>query len=653
MILGILDRDGQCSGLRQDLLPLTAQISEARDSQPFRVWEDDHLAFLSVPLQIDTLDEAPQPFVNEAQTIAVVFEGKIYNLQEIKKLLGTDYKFRTECSGEALVYLYDKYQDAFLDRVNGNFAFALWDKKNHRLLLGRDRLGIEPLFYFDDGKRLIFSSSLRAISGTGWVTKQLNHEAVLQYLLYCYSPAQETFLEKIYKLPPGHILSCNGSGSSIKQYWRLSFAESQLKSEEEYREEILSLIADAIRVRLAPKDSPGVFLSGGTDSSTIVCLASKMLSEPMVTLSFRCDGVSYDESAYARLVAQRCGTAHFEIRYRPDDLWLMSRAVESMDEPFCDIGIEIATYLLGHTAKGKVSYVFSGEGGDELFGGHPVYIADKLAAVADRLPRAIVNPLARALQRIPDNDQKKNLQVKVKRFAYGLSFQPELLSHRWRIYYTPQELRGVCSKDFLAHCDMDKMYDGVLRHNREADGADPLSRSLYSDYQTLVDFYLRRLRLLRAFRVESRLPLLDHRLVECAAKIPSRLKIRGLGDTKYIYKKVLAGIVPREILYDRPKLGHSVPMKNWLRQNERIKEWMIETLSDGCFGQRNFFSPGVVQRMIEEHLRKTHNHSHRLWGLIVLELWLRDFFRSGRSVPTALWLMNGASTRIANLGHIA
>jgi asparagine synthase (glutamine-hydrolysing) len=636
MILGILDRDRQTSDLKQELNRLAAQISEASNATPAIIWRGQNLAFVSVPHQIDTLDETPQPFMNDDQTIVLVFEGKIHNLKEVKKLLGSDYRFRTECSGEALVYLYDKYHDAFLDQVNGKFAFALWDEQNHRLLLGRDRLGIEPLFYFDDGKRLIFSSSLRAISRTGWLPKQLNHKALLEYLLYCYSPAQETFVENIYKLPPGHLLSCNGSGTSIKKYWHLSFAETQLKSEEEYREEILSLIEDAIRIRLAPNGSPGVFLSGGTDSSTIVCLTSKMLSEPIVTLSFRCEGVSYDESAYARFVAQRCGTSHYETRYRPDDLWLMSRAVEWMDEPFCDIGIEIATYLLGHTASGKVSYVFSGEGGDELFAGHPVYVADKLAAVADRFPRAIVNPLARALQRIPDSDEKKNFQVKVKRFAYGLSFQPELLSHRWRIYYTPQELREVCSEDFIAHCDMDKMYDGILKYNKEADGADPLSCSLYSDYQTLVDFYLRRLGLLRAFRVESRLPLLDHRLVECAAKIPSRLKIRGVGDTKYIYKKVLEGLVPREILYDRPKLGHSVPMKNWLREDGRVKEWMIDTLSDNCFRQRNLFRPSVVQRMIREHVRKTHNHSHRLWGLIVLELWMRDFFRSSRDQIASL-----------------
>jgi asparagine synthase (glutamine-hydrolysing) len=269
--------------------------------------------------------------------------------------------------------------------------------------------------------------------------------------------------------------------------------------------------------------------------------------------------------------------------------------------------------------------VLSGEGGDELFGGHPVYVADKFAAVVDRFPRFLVNPLVQTLQRIPDSEQKKNLQVKLKRFAYSLSFPSELLSHRWRVYYTPQELQELCTGDFIASCDTQQLFDGMLKYTQEADGPDQLSRSLYSDYYTLVNFYLRRLGLLRSFSLDSRLPLLDYRLVEYAAKIPSSLKVRRLSDTKYIYKKVLEGVLPREILYDRPKLGHSVPMKNWLRDNAKVQEWIAKLLSDASLEKRGFFHPLVVRRMIEEHISKRQNHSHRLWGLLVLELWLRSW----------------------------
>jgi asparagine synthase (glutamine-hydrolysing) len=322
-------------------------------------------------------------------------------------------------------------------------------------------------------------------------------------------------------------------------------------------------------------------------------------------------------------VADKFHSQHTEVEYQAEHLPLIHKAVRLMDEPFCDIGIEIGSYLLAQAAAGKVSYVFSGEGGDELFGGHPVYVADKLASVVDRVPDFILEPLARQLQRIPDNDQKKNLQVKIKRFAYSLSFPSELLSHRWRTYYTPEELRELCTPDFLDSCDTQKMFDGMIQLNREADGRDQLSRSLYSDYQTLVAFYLRRLELLRAFSLESRLPLLDYRLVEYAARIPSRLKVKGLSDTKFIYKKALEVLLPRHILYDRPKLGHSVPMKNWLREDSRVQEWVEETLSEDCLKSRGMFRPSAVRRLLSEHLHKRHNHSHRLWSLAVLELWLR------------------------------
>lgn len=626
MILGVLDKEGQGTDLKQDLLRITARMGPGRRAGEAGVWTNRHMAVCSISPQIDTLDQVPQPFTNEDQTVIVICEGRIHNTAEIEKLLGPDHRFQTKYPGEVLGHLYEKFKEDFLDRVNGNFAFALWDERTQKLLLGRDRLGIESLFYCNQDRRMIFSSSLRALGATPWIDKQLNHQAVLQYLLYCYNPGEETFLQNAYKVPAGHFLSVNGSGVSLKKYWRLSFAETHVKTEEQYREEVLDLFQDAIRIRLEPDRHLGVLLSGGTDSSAIVSVASQMSTQPLHTFSFRCEGRSYDESPYARFVAQHYGTQHTEISYRPEDLSLISRAVESMEEPFCDIGIEIGTYLLGQAAHGRVSYVFSGEGGDELFGGHPVYVADKLATLVDRLPREIMNPLARVLQRIPDSDQKKNLQVKLKRFAYSLSFPRELLSHRWRIYYTPAELWEWCTLDFLAHCDMNNVFDGMLKHSNGADGRDQLSRSLYSDFQTLVDFYLRRLSLLRDHFVESRLPFLDHRLVEYAAKIPSRLKIRKVSDTKYIYKKILAGVLPNEILHNRPKLGHSVPMKNWLREEQKVMKWIRDLLSDGSFTGRGLLRPGVIQQMIDEHVRKTHNHSHRLWGLIVLEFWLRRWF---------------------------
>jgi asparagine synthase (glutamine-hydrolysing) len=622
VILGVWDKNRTGNELEAELLRAGARAQGKKNAR-VTAWHNRHLAFAWIASGIDTLDEAFQPFTNANQTIISLFEGKIYNASEMATELGLHHAFDKSRSGAALGYLYESYGERFLDRVNGKFAFALWDEGNQRLLLGRDRLGIEPLFYCHDGKRLIFSTSMRGLLATGWINTELNYDAVLQYLVYCYNPGLETLLRGVTKLPAGHLLSMDASGTRLKRYWQLNFGETQVKTEGEYREEVLGLIEDAIRVRLDSHQAPGILLSGGTDSSTIVSLASRMSTEPLRTFSFRCEGRSYDESQYARLIAERYETQHTEIPYEPDHLKLIAEAVHSMDEPFCDIGIEIATFLLGQTAGGKVSYLFSGEGGDELFGGHPVYVADKFAAVVDRLPRPMMGFLLELLQQIPDSDQKKNFQVKLKRFAYSLSFPPELLSHRWRSYYRLEELQELCTENFLACCDVRQLFDGMLQYSGETTSWDLLSRSLYSDYFTLVNFYLRRLGLLRGFSIESRLPLLDYRLVEYAAKIPSRLKIRGVSDTKYLYKKILEGLLPREILYDRPKLGHSVPMKNWLREDAKLQKWMLEILLEASLVKRGLFRSTVIRRFVDEHLSRRHNHSHRLWGLLVLELWLR------------------------------
>jgi asparagine synthase (glutamine-hydrolysing) len=618
MLLGLFNTNRAQSELHEEFLQILPRLS----AQPPKVWHNEHLLLSWIPTGIPSLDKPHQPFLSPDRQIVLLFEGKLYNATELQQSLGMTPE--TDSSSEILVNLYIKYGDRFLDPVNGKFAFALWDQRQQKLLLGRDRFGIQPLFYCYQQGPLIFGSSLRSLLKTGWIPKQLNSQVVLEYLLYCYNPSQQTFIETVQKVPASHFLSFDGATLNLHRYWNLSFAEQHQKTEAQYCEEIPALMEDAVRIRIDPSRKLGVFLSGGIDSSSMLSLASQHVTEPLATFSFRCAGRSYDESSYARYVAQQFNTNHTEVQYQPEDLSAIATIVQSMDEPFCDIGIEIGTFLLGRTAQGQVDYIFSGEGGDELFGGHPVYTADKVAAWVDWIPRSLSHPIMQLLQKIPDSDQKKNLQVKLKRFAYSLSFSPELLSHRWRIYYTPQELQDLCTPDFLDQCNLETLFDSMVQSSEAADGDDGLSRSLYSDYWTLVNFYLRRLELLRSFGIDNSLPLLDYRLVEYAAKIPSSLKLRGFSDTKYIYKQALKGIVPDKILFDRPKLGHSVPMKNWLRDRPEIQKWVVEILSDAQFRQRGLFSDGFIQRLIHEHLQKSHNHSHRLWSLVVLELWLRE-----------------------------
>jgi asparagine synthase (glutamine-hydrolysing) len=324
-------------------------------------------------------------------------------------------------------------------------------------VLARDRVSIEPLYYSCQGDRVVFGSSLRAMLTAGLVPKRLNHQAVLQYLLYNYNPDIETFVSGARRVRAGQMLVATRSGVTTRDYWRLSFARVERKPFEQSKVEILHLIEDAIRIRVrgAPEGATGVLLSGGTDSSTLVSLGSRMVDGPLRTFSFRCEGFSYDESHWARLVSDRFGTEHTEFSYRPGHVRLITDAVQAMEEPFCDAGIEIATYLLGRMARGKVSFVLSGEGGDELFAGHPAYSADKLASYVDAFPERLVRPVAAMLQRLPDSAEKKNLQVKLKRFAYGLEFPRELLSHRWSTYYLADELRELCTPDLVSGGDLE------------------------------------------------------------------------------------------------------------------------------------------------------------------------------------------------------
>ncbi len=562
--------------------------------------------------------------------VAIVFEGRIYNMPDLLERVGGVRGSPPDGAGagETLIRLYEKYGELFPGRINGKFSFALWDSRAGKLVLGRDHLGIEPLYYAENCGSVVFGNSLHALTRTGLVKKEISSEAMLQYLLYCYNPSDQTLVDNVFKLRPGHVLCQYGPARSIKPYWRLSFANQPVRTEDEYREEILPLIEDAIRIRLEPEEAPGIFLSGGTDSSTLVSLASKILDRPFRTFSFRCMGKSFDESGYARLVANRFGAMHNEVIYGADQLSLISEAVRFMDEPFCDVGIEVGTYVLGRAASGKVAYTLSGEGGDELFGGHPVYVADKVASVVDHVPSNLVTPFTSMFTKLPDSDRKKDLSVLLKRFSYGLSFPSKLLSHRWRIYYTPDELRSLCSEERTRRqCRPERLFEPMLRHNEGADGRDILSRSLYSEYSTLVDFYLRRLSLLKSFSIDPRTPLMDIRLVEYAARVPSALKIKGLSNTKYIYRKVLEGILPREILYDRPKLGHSVPMKNWIRDDPKALGMIRDVLDESRLVGAGVLDRAYIDRIVREHVEKQNNHSHRLWGLTVLDLWLREHMR--------------------------
>ena len=551
----------------------------------------------------------------------VVFQGALYNTADLLQTLGGQNRANT--SARVIGHLYREHGEACIQRLRGKFAFALYDRKNHIVMLGRDRLGIESLCYFEDEEKILFGTSLSPIAGYPGFEKRLNHGAVQQFLQSCYNPTTDTFYHGIQKLRTGYLLIHRNGSSTIKRYWKLSFAVQSEADESKITEMLLDAMRESVRIRTDTTRACGVFVSGGLDSSTVLALTREASEEPLHTFSYRCRGESFDESPYAQMVSRYYHTIHSLIEYPADEVLSIQKMVDVMDEPFCDVGINIATDILGRTARRKAAYVMTGDGGDELFGGHPIYLADGVGRLMDRMPGLIKNPLFWMGLRLKDSDKKKDFWVKWKRFSQSMAFPQSLLSHRWRMYYTPDELADLIDADRAEAFDLSHPFADLLEFNSEADGEEFLDRSLYSDYQTVVGFYLRRMDLIRRYSIESRFPMLDHRLVEFCATIPSDLKIRKGSDAKYILKQTIKDILPHEIVFRKDKLGHSIPLKNWMRDNDRVKAMMMDLLSEDSLKKRGLFRAAAVSRFIDEHLAKRWNHSHRLWALMVLELWFR------------------------------
>ena len=541
------------------------------------------------------------------------FHGTLFNRQELLAQYGAALHLRPQSSAAevALRLLLERGERAFA-LLNGNFVLAVWDGALQRFYLVRDHLGIESVFYCRMQGVLYFANHLQRLTQVPAVGRRLNFNAVQRYLLFNYNPGYDTFFANVHALRPGSFLKIESGRMSIEQYWRPSFAESFTKDDATYKAELLELMRDAVRLRLAPADfRPGAFLSGGMDSSSVVHFMHVALRQPIATVSFRCRGKSFDESHYARAMSERYQTQHHQVEYTPEDAAAcIVQIAQAAQEPFSDIGIEVASWLLGNNVRAHADYVLTGDGGDELFGGHPVYLADRAAEAFDKIPGFIRQPLTKTLQLLPDTDEKKSLTVKAKRFSYSAGFPASLYSNRWRIYYTAAEMRALLHPDLSSRLNGGDPFHELHEIYQEADGRDQLSRTLYGDYYSVVGFYLRRMELIRRFGIEGRMPLLDYRLVDYTARIPSALKIGKGGETKVILHRVMTGELPDEIVFRKDKLGHSVPMKNWMRESATIQNLLREYVSSPHMRQRGFFNMALIEQMLDEHQ-------------LVFELWCR------------------------------
>jgi asparagine synthase (glutamine-hydrolysing) len=540
------------------------------------------------------------------------------------------------------------------------FAIGIYDKKNHRLVLARDHIGIKPLYYClkPGNKNLVFASEIKSILKYPGISREIDPEAVDLFLTLEYIPAPFSIFKQIRKLPAGHILTYENQKLRIEKYWDVYKAVSQGSSENrppdfnELKERFHALLRESVKMRMIADVPLGAFLSGGIDSSSIVYAMSGLSQQEIKTFSIGFEEKSYSELEYSNIIAEKFNTDHYTKNLQPNINELVRYLADFWDEPLGDFS-NFPTYLVSKTARERVTVVLSGDGGDEIFGGYEHYIAQKVARFIDfPLFRPVHKLMAKTTYLFPPSELKKGFVNRIKRFSEGLQNSHIDRHFRWMIFLSNLQKRKLYSPDFLSSDYLKPLkaripFDGFFEHSGQFEG---INRDLYLDFKTyMVDNILVKVdRMSMATSLEARVPLLDYKMVEFAFSLPSHYKLGG-STTKWFFKKAMEGILPDEIIYRR-KEGFSIPIKNWLKTE--LKDLMMEYLSEKRVKEAGFFNHAYIQRMVNEHLNNKQNHAHRLWALILFHLWHEKFAPSARAAAEGpSGHLEGFLTRINQPGN--
>jgi asparagine synthase (glutamine-hydrolysing) len=573
-------------------------------------------------LSIIDLSGGHQPISNEDGSIWVMLNGEIYNYPELRKeMLDKGHKLATRSDTETIVHLYEEYGEDCFARLRGMFAVVIWDSNQRKLLMARDRVGKKPLFYSADSKRVLFGSELKALLAGDDLSRDMDPQALCDYFSFGYIPAPKTIYRSVRKVLPGHYITVSNDGSlSEKSYWRLSFGETEDLSEADWCERIHHELCEATRIRLMSDVPLGAFLSGGLDSSAVVATMARLMNQPVTTCSIGFDVPEFDESKYARQVAEQFHTQHHEQVVQPDALAVVDKLAWHYDEPFADSSA-IPTYYVSGIARKYVTVALGGDGGDENFAGYRRYQFDVMEnRVRARVPAGIRSSIFGPLGRWYPALAWAPRIFRAKATFQSLSRNPLEGYFNSISIFRPGEKAKLFQKDFqnqLAGYDSIE----VLRHHYDrADTEDPLSRIQYVDIKTyLPDDILTKVdRASMAVSLEVRAPLLDHKLMETVARIPSSLKLRGR-EGKYIFKKAMEPELPHDILY-RSKQGFAVPLAHWFR-NE-LKDMAREAI----FGVKDgILDPKYLEKIWTEHQRGTFDRSAYLWSALMFRKWQQGF----------------------------
>jgi len=576
-------------------------------------------------LSIIDIAGGKQPIYNEDKSVCVIFNGEIYNFQELRKELEKrGHKFNTHSDTEVIVHSYEERGEDFIKDLNGMFGFALWDGRIKKLILARDRMGEKPLYYSLIEKTLIFGSEPKAILVHPKIKRELNLFSLAKYLNYEYVPSPETIYKGILKIGPGEYLTYQSGNLNRKTYWDIEFRDNKGISEEEVLHELDRRLEQSVRMRLVSDVSLGVWLSGGLDSTSITYYAQKNSDKPIKTFSIGFTDQSFDESRYARLAANFLKTDHYEKILTPKEcLDLIPHIAEFLDEPFADASI-IPTYLLSKFSREKVKVGLGGDGGDELFMGYPTFQAHKLAKFYEVIPQFLRNSFIEPLIRnLPASSRNISLDFKLKRFISGFEYRPEIRDQIWMGSFQPKYFSSIFSGGAYQEVKGKDIFSNINNYSDRVGKKSFENRLIYLYLKNYLqeDILMKTDRSSMAVGLEVRAPLLDYELVEFINSIPSNLKLRGL-TTKYIFKKLMEGKIPKSIVY-RPKKGFGIPIANWIRND--LKDFTVELLNSDKIKRENIFNPSFVSQLLKEHLSGRKDNRKLLWTLMVFEIWLEKW----------------------------
>jgi len=594
------------------------QVQKHRGPDDWDVWSEGPVAFGHRRLSIVDLSPAGhQPMPNEDGSLWVTYNGELYGWPEIRSVLAArGHRFRGHSDTEAILHLYEEHGDALFPHLRGMFAFALWDRPKRRLLVARDRLGIKPLFWHDDGRRLAFASEAKALTLDPALNRAVDEEALADYLTFQYVPSPRSIWKGVQKLPPGHYLVCDATGVRVERYWSLPAETDHSLTTEAARERLRALLAEAVRLRLVADVPLGAFLSGGIDSSAVVALMARAVDEPIKTFSIGFEEQDFSELAEARRVARHLHTDHHELVVRPRALELLPRLVWHMDEPFADPSM-IPTWYVSEMARREVTVALSGDGGDEAFGGYTTYGWARGYAAFDRVPAALRriagwparwlpadHPLGRRLRRVGMPVVDRHLEVMA--------------------YFTPPERARVLAPELRARlAGHDSFAAARAAHARAAAGLGDVAALLHLDANTYMtdDVLVKVDRTSMAHALEVRVPLLDHHVLEFVARLPFEMKLRG-GVTKWILKESVRDLLPAETLA-RGKQGFGVPLERWFGGD--FGRLAREVLLDPRARRRGWLDPAGVEAVLAGGDLREDRRARQVFALVCLELWAQTW----------------------------